>query len=88
MALFPIFAFSRSKDLDCISQETSFACIPIAQDLAFLEFFAGEGNVWRMMRADSVSSIGIDIRYSQFMGPDGHGSRQNPFDILSDAGMG
>ena len=57
------------------------------QDLVFTEFFAGEGNVWKMLRADSLNSVGVDIRYSEFMGPEGHGDSPNPFDILTSSGL-
>ncbi|CAK9014583.1 unnamed protein product, partial [Durusdinium trenchii] len=46
-------------------------------ELTFLEFFAGEGNVWKAVRADSKNAVGIDWNY--FDNPDG----QNPMDILS-----
>ena len=49
-----------------------------------MEFFAGHGRVWRALRADSVTTIGIDITYHTGIEDD----RQNPFDILSDAGLG
>ena len=55
------------------------------QELTFLEFFAGEGKVWRCLRADSIGSIGVDIEYWD---RDGSDNRQNPFDILSTAGLG
>ena len=52
------------------------------QDLTFLEFFAGQGEVWRALRADSIGTIGVDIGYMQKTPGD-----QNPMDILSDAGL-
>lgn len=52
------------------------------QDLTFLEFFAGQGEVWRALRADSIQSVGIDITYLQKIP-----GEQNPMDILSDAGF-
>ena len=55
---------------------------PNFQELTFLEFFAGEGNVWKAMRADSLAAIGIDILYDN-----ADPGNQNPFDILSHAGM-
>ena len=55
------------------------------QELTFLEFFAGKGKVWRCLRADSIGSLGIDIEY---WNPDDDGQRQNPFDILTTAGLG
>ena len=55
------------------------------QELTFCEFFAGEGNVWRCLRADSVQSLGVDIEYWDSASC---GDRQNPFDILTTAGLG
>ena len=52
------------------------------QDLVFLEFFAGQGNTWKAMRADSMTAVGVDITYWEKC--DDH---QNPFDILSSAGF-
>ena len=52
------------------------------QELTFLEFFAGEGRVWKTIRADSQNSLGIDIRYR-----DDAPNQQNPFDILTNAGL-
>lgn len=52
------------------------------QELCFLEFFAGEGAVWRAVRADSIDAVGVDITYVR-----AQEGRQNPFDILSNAGM-
>ena len=59
------------------------------QDLTFVEYFAGHGAVWRMMRAGSVSCTGVGIKYWEECKPDdgscedGH----NLFDILSDSGF-
>ena len=53
------------------------------QELTFLEFFCGEGRVWKAVSASTKSSLGVDIRYWE---PD-HGHR-NPYDILSEAGFG
>jgi len=53
------------------------------QELAFIEFFAGNGNVWKAVRADSYATVGIDITYVENVeGGD------NPFDILSNSGFG
>ena len=52
------------------------------QDLQFIEFFAGEGRVWRTMRVDSVNAVGVDYNY--FDGSEAH----NHFDILSTSGFG
>ena len=53
------------------------------QELRVVEFFAGQGNVWRTCRASSAPSLGVDVTYHA--PPDG---QQNAFDILSSAGMG
>ena len=53
------------------------------QELTVLEFFAGEGHVWKAMRADAISAVGVDIGYVE---PEP--GNQNPFDILSNAGFG
>ena len=52
------------------------------QELTFLEFFAGEGNTWKAMRADTVSAVGVDITYATM-----HPGEQHIFDILSNAGF-
>ena len=58
------------------------------QELTFLEFFAGQGHVWKHMRADSIGTIGIDVLYWD---SDTHDPRaephKNPFDILTDSGL-
>ena len=51
------------------------------QDLTFIEFFAGAGNCWRAVRADSQYACGLDLEYLKVE------AGQNPFDILSNAGM-
>lgn len=55
-----------------------------AEDLSFLEFYAGEGRVWRALRADSVDAVGVDIGY--FNAEETEGS-SNAFDILSCSGF-
>ena len=57
----------------------------ILQELAFIEFFAGQGNVWKAVRCDSYASVGVDINY--FTEQNNEGS-SNPFDILSNSGLG
>ena len=55
------------------------------QELTFLEFFAGEGNCWRLVRADSAAAIGLDLTYDNKPWPkDEH---RSPFDILSPSGF-
>ena len=61
---------------------------PLRQELSFLEFFAGAGRVWKAMRADSVEAVGVDINYWGPQLVDDDDVHQNPFDILSNAGMG
>ena len=50
------------------------------QELRVVEFFAGQGNVWRTCRVSSAPSLGVDVTYHA--PPDG---QQNAFDILSSA---
>ncbi len=54
------------------------------QELTFLEFFAGEGRVWKTVGAgaNGKNSLGIDIQYHEDTP-----NKQNPFDILSNAGL-
>ena len=74
-----------AQQQSCIPPATSLgaqqALLP--QELSFVEFFAGQGNVWRAVRADSHNCVGIDIEH----GKNVEGGK-NPFDILSDAGFG
>lgn len=53
------------------------------QDLTFLEFFAGEGRVWKNMRTDAIDAIGVDLAYG-----DPAPGKTNAFDILTNAGFG
>lgn len=55
------------------------------QELNFLEFFAGEGNCWRLVRADSESAIGLDLSYDTKPWP--NDEHRSPFDILSPSGF-
>jgi len=50
------------------------------QDLTYLEFFSGEGNVFRCIRADHHPSCAVDIRYMPDM-------PNSPMNILTDAGL-
>ena len=50
------------------------------KELTFIEFFAGQGNTWRHMRATSQPACGVDINYMRC-------PEQNPMDILSNAGL-
>ncbi len=52
------------------------------KDLTFVEFFSGVGNTWRGIRANGSYSLGLDITYWEEQD-----STQNPFDILSNAGI-
>lgn len=45
-----------------------------------MEFFAGEGNVWKCVRCDQGNAVGLDLEYF-------HKDRNNPMDINSDAGL-
>ena len=54
-----------------------------AQELTFIELFAGEGNCWKAVGAVDESSCGIDIAY--LTNHDGYNT--NPFDICSPSGL-
>ena len=55
--------------------EEGFGC----QDLTYVEFFAGTGNVWRAVRADSHPCVAVDLCYMEGLG--------TAMDILSDSGF-
>lgn len=50
----------------------------LMQELCLVEFFAGVGNTWRTVRADSMSAVGVDLTY---------GNGNDAFDILTASGM-
>lgn len=52
------------------------------QELAFVEFFSGDSQVWRAVHAEGVSSGRIDIEYMQT-----DENERNAMDILTSAGM-
>ena len=52
------------------------------QELTFIEFFAGDNQVWKAVRASGVAAAKVDITYME------HEGCQNPMDINSSAGMG
>ena len=54
------------------------------QELAFVEFFAGRGEVWKAIRASSINAVKVDITY--FTPPDGYDG-SNPMDINDVAGF-
>lgn len=63
---------------------TAFAGLaPVEKELTFVEFFAGDGNVWAAIRADNHPSVPIDISYMDSCGNRGN----NQMDINSDAGL-
>ena len=49
------------------------------QDLTYVEFFAGEANVWAAIRADHEPSVPVDFTYMK--------SPRNAMDICTDAGL-
>lgn len=82
----------RAPDFDHHSLPSIQASLPPTtgaislQELTFIEFFAGEGRVWRTVRADSRSAVGLDINYG--LGDSNpEDQTRNPFDILTNAGM-
>ena len=56
--------------------------LEIIQDLSFIEFFAGEGNVFRVVRKHGYPAAAVDIEYMENPPPN------NPMDINSPAGFG
>ena len=58
---------------------------PALQELTFLEYFAGEGNCWRALMESGQPAAGIDIEY--YKDPRGPDEQNNPFDMLSSAGL-
>ena len=54
----------------------------LAQELTFIEMFAGEGNCWRGVRAENEYSVGVDLKYMQVAE-----GKENPFDICSTSGL-
>ena len=52
----------------------------LAQDLTYLEFFAGEANVFKCIRADHHPACAVDIRYMPNM-------PNSPMDINTSAGF-
>ena len=63
------------------SQATSH--ILFHQELAFIEFFAGDNAVWKAVRADGIQAAKIDIAYFENLA-----GGQNPLDINTNAGLG
>ena len=63
------------------SSHTKSTALCSSQELTFLEFFAGQGRVWKAVRGDTRSAVGIDIEYW-------NKESSNPFDILTNAGLG
>ena len=51
----------------------------LRQELSYVEYFAGEAQVFKAVRADHNPSVAVDIRFME--GP------HNPMDILSDSGF-
>lgn len=52
------------------------------QELGFIEFYAGKGEVFKAVRGASVSAAKIDIEYIQNLV-----GGQNPMDVNSNAGL-
>ena len=51
------------------------------QDLAYLDMFAGAGNVFRCVRQHNYPAVAVDITYMR--NPTGN----NPFDVNTPAGL-
>ena len=54
--------------------------LALVQDLTYVEFFAGEANVFKCIRADHNMAAAVDIRFMPNM-------PNSPMDILTDAGF-
>lgn len=56
------------------------------QELNFLEFFAGEGRVWKTVAVGmpSTPTVGVDINYGK---KDSDSTKTDPFDILTSSGF-
>ena len=69
----------------CTGFPTCGSIWPAIQDLTYVEFFAGEGNVWAAVRADHNMGVPVDIEY---WAHDHNGKfSSNPMDINSDSGL-
>ena len=55
---------------------------PAAQELEFIEFFAGDANVYRSIRVEGTTSAAVDIQYLEDVG-----LKANPFDITTSSGL-
>ena len=51
------------------------------QDLSYLEFFAGEGNVFRCVRQHGIPAVAVDLTYYDAE------LDKNPFNINSASGL-
>lgn len=54
------------------------------QEICFIEFFSGDGEVWRAIRLDDVTAARLDIKFIESI----HGDGDNPMDINTMSGMG
>lgn len=59
--------------------------LALCQELGFIEFYAGIGNVWRAVSASGCPSARVDLTYHS---PEQPSLKRNPMDILSSAGFG
>ena len=62
-----------------------------AQELQYIEFFAGQANVWRAV-SSRYKAARVDLSYEPYEEPKYKAVKrgkmlQNPMDILSDAGF-
>ena len=56
----------------------------LCQELQFIEFYAGVGNVWRAVSTSGFPSARVDLSYHE---EQNMSVKQNPMDILSSAGF-
>lgn len=52
------------------------------QELAFIEFYSGDGEVWKAVSGSTVTAAKVDINYYEK-----RADRQNPMDINTCAGL-
>ena len=64
---------------------TSLFLNALTQELQYIEFFAGEANVFKAVRAASVTSAAVDLSY---LPPTRQSGKTNAFDVLSTSGFG
>lgn len=57
----------------------------VLQELSFIEFFAGHGNLSKVMKLSGLRTTSLDLKYKVKEGVRSHGS--NPMDLNSRSGF-